>query len=45
MFSNFSLLKKEFTLLHTIGNAAESYLRSDLVYCLVQLRLFGEKMT
>jgi len=45
MYSNFSFLEKEFPLLHTIGISAESYLHSDPVYCLVRLRLFGEKMT
>ena len=43
--SNFSFLEKEFPLLYTIGISAESYLHSDPVYCLVKLRLFGEKMT
>ena len=45
MHTNFSFLKQEFSILSNIGESAEYYFHQDPIYCLIKLRLFGEKLT
>jgi type I restriction enzyme R subunit len=43
--SNFLFLQKEYPLLANIGQSAEYYLHSESLFCLIKLRLWGEKLS